>query len=575
MNISDFKVTHRIQGLVILLVAVSAAIAGVGIWKMDKIGREIAEIAEQDIPLTEVVTRITIHQLEQAVLIEKGAGHLNPANFGDLGKSFADLGHKVEGEIKEAEKILAAAVTHAATAESKQEFEHLLTVMKRVEAGHRAYEKQGETLFALMASGDMDKAKGLAAKTEADQKQLDADLIAALAQLEKFTQRSASNAEQDEQTGMKLLIGFALAGLLIGVVAGTMIGRSVSVPVNELTAVMGDLAADNTEVTIRFTDNRDEIGQMARAVEVFRASAIEVKRLNALQQEADRKATEARAELLTTVAQQIETDIGAIARKMAAASAQVKGAAESLSSTATKASSQSATVASASEQASANVQTVATAAEELSASVTEISRQVTTSTEIAQRAVKEVENTNIKVQGLSDAAEKIGQVVALISDIAEQTNLLALNATIEAARAGEAGKGFAVVASEVKNLASQTARATEDISAQVLEIQDATQAAVEATLNIGKVIGEINEVANGIAAAIEEQGAATQEIARNVEQAAAGTQEVSSNITGVAQAANDTGGSARDLLEASETMDRDSTDLKQQVTDLANRIRAA
>jgi methyl-accepting chemotaxis protein len=573
--LSNISIGKRVYAMAAILLFVCAVTAATGIWKMNKIGQEIAEIAEQDIPLTESVTRITIHQLEQAILIEKGAGHLNPANLNELSKSFASLGHKVEEEIKDAEQRLGAAITHAASAESKREFENLLDVIKKIDAAHRAYEKQGETVFSLMASGDMDKAKALAAKTEADQKQLDADLIAALAQLEKFTQRSASNAEQDEQTGMKLLIGTALAGLLIGVVAGTMIGRSISIPINELTNVMGELAEDNTDVRVHYIENKDEIGRMARAVRVFRENAIEVKRLTAAQAEADRKAAEDKARMLADVAAQIENSIGAIAQRMAAAADQVKTSARSLSASADQASNQSNAVAGASEQASANVQTVASATEELSSSVMEIGRQVTTSTEIAGRAVAEVQTTNTKVQGLAQAAGQIGDVVAIISDIAEQTNLLALNATIEAARAGEAGKGFAVVASEVKNLASQTAKATDEISAQIAEIQSATDDAVAAILAIGKVIEEISNVTHGIAAAVEEQGAATQEIARNVEQAAIGTQEVSSNIAGVAQAAESTGGSARDLLQASETMDRDSSDLKRQVSELADRIRAA
>jgi methyl-accepting chemotaxis protein len=573
--LARISISRRIYAMVVVLLAVSAVTAAVGIWKMNKIGKEIVEIAEHDIPLTEIVTRITIHQLEQAILIEKGAGHLNPADLGSLSKNFASLGHKVEGEIKEAEQLLGKAIAQTETAESKQAFEGLLGVIKKVEAAHRSYEARGEEVFSLMAAGTMDKAKQLAATTEADQKQLESDLTTALSQLEKFTQRSATTAEQDERLGIKLLIGTALAGLLIGAMAGTLIGRSISRPINELTGVMGDLAADNTEVTIRFTENHDEIGQMARAVEVFRDNAVEVKRLNAAQAEADRKAAEDKARMLADVAGQIENSIGAIAQRMSAAADQVKTSARSLSASADQASSQSNAVAGASEQASANVQTVASATEELASSVSEIGRQVVTSTEIAGRAVAEVEATNTKVQGLAEAAGQIGDVVAIISDIAEQTNLLALNATIEAARAGEAGKGFAVVASEVKNLASQTAKATDEISAQVAEIQSATDEAVAAILAIGKVIEEISNVAHGIAAAVEEQGAATQEIARNVEQAAIGTQEVSSNIAGVAQAAESTGGSARDLLQASETMDRDSGDLKQQVVELANRIRAA
>ena len=251
------------------------------------------------------------------------------------------------------------------------------------------------------------------------------------------------------------------------------------------------------------------------------------------------------------VADDFERNMKQVVDTVAAAATELQSTAKGMETTAHATSQQATTVAAAAEEASSNVQTVASAAEELSSSISEISRQVAQSTHIAGAAVAEVDNANEKVQGLAEAAQKIGEVVALITDIADQTNLLALNATIEAARAGEAGKGFAVVASEVKNLANATAKATEEISAQIGGIQTATQDAVAAIGSIGGTIAKMNEIASAIAAAVEEQGAATQEIARNVEQAAAGTQDVSSNIILVTQAANETGHSAGDVLSAS------------------------
>ncbi len=539
------------------------------------LGIEITEIAERDLPLTEIVTKVTVHQLEQAILLSKGAGHLNPIDIREIANRFSELGHKVDEELKQASQLAKDAIAHAPTAEARQELEKLADTLARIAAEHLSYEKHGEETLALLSAGNVEAATTVAATTEREQEQLDKELIEALTQLERFTANAAKKAEEDEKLGIQLLIGSTVAGLLISLVAAFIIGRSISTPVTQITEVMSRLAQDDTEVQIDFTENRDEVGAMARAVQVFRDNAVEVKRLKVLQEEADRKAAEDRANMLADVAAQIESNIGSIAQRMAAGATQVKSAAQQLSGNADQASSQSSTVASASEEASTNVQTVSSAAEELAASVSEITRQVSHSTEIAGRAVREVETTNAKVQSLTRAASQIGTVVALISDIAEQTNLLALNATIEAARAGEAGKGFAVVASEVKSLAGQTANATGEISAQVTEIQSATNEAIQAILAIGKVIDEINDTTTGIAAAVEEQGAATREIARNVEEAAAGTQEVSSNIAGVAQSVTSTGEQARELLSASETMDRDSVDLRQQVIDLANRVRTA
>lgn len=252
----------------------------------------------------------------------------------------------------------------------------------------------------------------------------------------------------------------------------------------------------------------------------------------------------------TDVADNFEKTMKGVVETVASAATELQASAKTMEGTAQSTSEKSTVVAAAAEEASTNVQTVASASEELSSSISEISRQVTQSTQIASSAVAEVDGANEKVKGLADSADKIGEVVAMITDIADQTNLLALNATIEAARAGEAGKGFAVVASEVKNLATQTAKATEEISMQIGDIQGATQEAVSVIGSIGGTISEMSEITSAIAAAVEEQGSATQEIARNVEQAASGTTEVTSNIVQVTEAAKETGESANQVLGA-------------------------
>ena len=278
---------------------------------------------------------------------------------------------------------------------------------------------------------------------------------------------------------------------------------------------------------------------------------------------------------LNELAKNFEGSVKGIVDTVSSAATELQSSAQSMSATAEETSRQSTAVAAASEEASTNVQTVASATEELSASVAEISRQVTQSTQIAAKAVADAQATNRTVENLDAAAKKIGEVVQLISDIASQTNLLALIATIEAARAGEAGKGFAVVASEGKSLANQTARATEDIGAQIRAIQSEVGQSVTAIKGIGATIQEISEISTAIATAVEEQGAATQEIARNVQQAAAGTQEVSTNITGVTQAAGETGQAAGQVLSAAEELGRQSNVLQKQVDQFIASIRAA
>jgi methyl-accepting chemotaxis protein len=270
-----------------------------------------------------------------------------------------------------------------------------------------------------------------------------------------------------------------------------------------------------------------------------------------------------------------EKNVGAVAGAVSSAATEMHASAQVMSRTATETSEQATSAAGATEQASVNVQTVAAAVEKLSASVSEVGRQVVNSAQIARQAVEEAERTNGTVQSLSEVAEKVGAVVKLISDIAGQTNLLALNATIEAARAGEAGKGFAVVASEVKSLANQTAKATDEIAAQITAMQAATGDAVGAIKGIGDTIGSINDIATAIAAAVEEQGAATREIARNIQEAAAGTQEVSSNIVAVTLAAGETGEAATQVVDAASELSRQAERLTGDVASFLAAARAA
>lgn len=382
-------------------------------------------------------------------------------------------------------------------------------------------------------------------------------------------------SQNDQNVSLLLRTEWILlaAGMFAAALVSFLIIRSIVGPINGMTVAMGSLAEGNLETAVPALDKTDEIGDMAKAVQVFKDNAIRTKELEAEAEEQKRKGEEEKRQMMLSMANDFEASVGGVVDSVSSASTEMQSSAASLSATAEQTSQQAATVAAASEEASTNVQTVASASEELSSSISEISRQVSQSTRIAGAAVAEVDGANEKVQGLADAARRIGDVVALITDIADQTNLLALNATIEAARAGDAGKGFAVVASEVKNLANQTAKATEEISAQIGDIQGATEEAVQVIGSIGGTIGQMNEIASTIAAAVEEQGAATQEIARNVEQAAAGTGEVSSNIAGVNQAADETGQSAEQMLSAATELSQQSETLRGEVDKFLANIR--
>jgi methyl-accepting chemotaxis protein len=387
-----------------------------------------------------------------------------------------------------------------------------------------------------------------------------------------------SNIEPQLAAGAMLsrntVIGAVIAGivLLIATMAGSL---SVVRPLKAMAGVMGRLADGDLETEVPALNSRNEIGAMARSVQVFKESGQEKVRLEAESKQAAAQAAAEKSETMRKLASDFEEGVGSVLSSVGSSAEQMKASATSMTSMADKASQRSSSVASAAEEATANVQTVATAAEEMAASVDEISRQVTQSADMAKSAVTSATETNAKVEGLADAAEKIGEVVELINDIAAQTNLLALNATIEASRAGEAGKGFAVVASEVKSLASQTAKATEEIGAQIAAIQAETKDAVEAIQGIGQVISEICDTATAIASAVEEQGAATREIAANVQQAASGTQDVSTNIVEVSRGAQETGSASQQILSAAEELGAQSDELQAAVASFLERVKAA
>jgi methyl-accepting chemotaxis protein len=366
-----------------------------------------------------------------------------------------------------------------------------------------------------------------------------------------------------------------LAGLAIAGFVAFWLGRGLVMPLKRTCMAMDELAKGNLAVDIAFVDRTNEIGRIARSLQVFKDHLVESTRLRAEQEETKARSAADRRTAMARIADEFEHSIGGVIRGTTTAADELQNSASSMSTIAVGTTNQSAKVAAAAEQTASNVQTVAASAEELSTSIQEIARQVTQSTSIAQSAVGQASRTEAMVGRLVEASQKIGEVMALIQTIAGQTNLLALNATIEAARAGEAGKGFAVVATEVKALSSQTAKATEEITSQIQAIRDATGSTVDAIREIGTTIGQMNEITGSIATAVEQQGAATKEIARSVQQAAQGAQGVMQNIAGVREASVQVDAAATLVLNAAAQLTSQSEQLETETGKFLGNIRAA
>jgi methyl-accepting chemotaxis protein len=422
-----------------------------------------------------------------------------------------------------------------------------------------AKEIEGLTQEMTETAAEINKASG-AMKSDllADQKRLDADSDAAIAETER------------------LILMLAAGGFLLGGVWAFFLGKGISRPMTRMCSAMRELAAGNFEVVLPGLGRKDEVGEMASAVEEFKVQAVTRAERDAATQEAQNKAASAarRTELIR-FADDFEAAVGAIVANVSSSAVQLEAAAGTLTRTAETTQSLSSQVAGASEEASTKMQSVASATEELSASVDEIGRRVRESSQIAEAAVRQAEQTDGRIGKLSRAAQEIGDVVKLITAIAEQTNLLALNATIEAARAGDAGRGFAVVASEVKSLASQTAKATDEISNHISGMQGATQESVAAIKEIGGTIGKISEIASTIASAVEQQSSATQEIARSVQNVAQGTHEAATTVMHVNRGATETGSASEEVLNSARSLSSESTRLREELDRFMANIRAA
>ena len=547
-----------------LLAFVAGGQGGLSLWKLSGIRHGVTELATNWLPSVVAVNQIRTNAAE--VRIKQYRLVTASTDMQKLAANRQQYQISLD-RVLEARKRYEPMI---ATAEERGIYERFSGLWD-------TYQQTGSHLLSLLAAGQQQEASAELANPETLKvyTEIGEILAQAVSLNERGAQRDADASVSSADTAT-LTACIAVAVALVLAFGAMLFGLlRVSRPITQMTDTMRVLAGGDTTSEVPYRGRRDEIGAMAAAVQVFKDNLIRSRQLEEETALARLAAEEQRKAGMRQMADSFEQAVGGIIGMVSSSSTELQATAQIMTATATQTANQSITVAAAAEEAASNVSTVAAAAEELGSSVQEIGRQVDGSAQLAQAAVTEADRTADLVQELSGAVAKVGDVVTMISAIAGQTNLLALNATIEAARAGEAGRGFAVVASEVKELASQTARATEEISSQIARIQGSTGQAVSAIGSITARIQEISGVATGIAAAVEEQGAATQEIVRNVAQAAMGTEEVTSNIAGVAGAAEETGAAASQVLGAASELSRQSEHLSAEVSRFLATVRAA
>jgi methyl-accepting chemotaxis protein len=560
MDLSRFSISARILGVIILLGLLTLFVSIFASQRLMKVDEVYSDLLSTDATATVEMARAN----RSIIAIGRQAYKLIAQDDSKRQQDALEaIGRNREAALAVYDKVGTLVPEHAQTVASlRGRLEDMLRDLDQIKT------------LALANKDD----EAIALLNEKFDPKLDAlrdDNIKLTELVRKNMDEQSEQLTEDSTFSHNLVLGVSAIGLLVfGGLAFYIARFTIVGPIGELTGAVAQVASGNLGITVPGLGRGDEIGKLAAGLETFKANAIRARELEEETKLLEKRAGEERRRATLQLADNFEASVKGVVSLVASAATELNANAQSLAAGAEQARNQTGIVSAATEQTSANVQTVAASAEEMTSSIGEITRQVGTSASIARAAAERAEGANKTIQELAAEADAIGTVVKLIAEIASQTNLLALNATIEAARAGDAGKGFAVVASEVKSLASQTAKATEDISARINGIQQATGNAVAATMEITRTIAEINQIATAIAAAVEEQDAATREIARNVQQAAVGTQEIADNITGVQQTAQNTSHSAGNVLDAAGTLSREAEILRREVDGFIQRVRA-
>jgi methyl-accepting chemotaxis protein len=558
--LARFSISAKLYAIVIFMSLIVFAIGGFAFLQMRALDTATQEIQAHWLPSVRWIGEMRTQSARfRAVLRD----HLTATDT-----ERADIDRNLAARSSDVEKA-AKAYRHLISSSTERE------LADQLDRHWQDFIAASEEVRSHAIKGDHETARQInAAKVVPVGRSMDKTLAGLVEFNDEGAERAGQSAEATYSRAIYLMSIILLAAMVFGIGSAILVSQEIRRGISSILKPMGLLVDGELSVEIPKLSQTTEIGRIGAALQAFK-EALLARKASDEAANAEKAISLARAQRIASATVDFEAMIGELAGSLASSSTELEASATTLSSTAERAQKLATMVAGASEEASTNVQSVASATEELSSSTNEISRQVQESARMAMAAVDEADKTNGRVEQLAKAASRIGDVVELINAIAGQTNLLALNATIEAARAGEAGRGFAVVASEVKALAEQTAKATSEIGQQIVGIQSATQDSVGAIKEISGTIGKLSEISSAIAAAVEEQGAATQEISRNIQQAAAGTHQVSSHITDVQRGASETGLASSQVLSAAQSLAGNSVRLKSQVENFLDAVRAA